>query len=117
MSRLIALCVVIATATAYADPASVKVKTALIETPSGDVREVDGGVWINNDGVVVINTTIDSMKKDLDAAITSLKSANQKLAECQPYIPGFPAWATVLISSVLSIASTVAAFFVVQAVK
>lgn len=111
------LAVMLFSSIAFAEPSSLKVKRALIESPSGNVVEVDGGIYLNDEGKVVVEKTINDLRAQVDAIVVELKSANDKIAECSGYVPGLPTWATILISSVLSIATTALGYFAISQVK
>lgn len=99
---------------AAADPISVKAKSGLIQKADDSLVEVGSGLFLNDEALNEVKTALDALKSQNAGLILSLESANKKIADCSPSVPGLPTWATILISTGLTVLSMVAGFFAVR---
>lgn len=112
MSKLIALFTLISF-TAFAQ-VSFPVKEGILVNDKDETVEVGKGRYLDQKALEEVWAGMDAMENQNLQLVQSLERANKKLLECTPSIPGFPTWATVLITAGLSILTSVAGFFAIR---
>lgn len=111
MRAITAVIAILAVSAAWANPVAIPVKEGLLLDKEGTTHEVGEGAYFNREALDQIISDFTSLTKNNAQLTMSLKLANDKIAQCDATVPGFPTWAGVLVSALLTVASGVVAFF------
>jgi hypothetical protein len=111
MRKIISLAVLLCSVVAFADPVAIPVKEGLLIDVDGKEFTVTEGGYFNKEALNLIIGEYNALVDSNDELRAGLELANAKIAECEAFVPDFPVWASVLISSVLTIATATAVFF------
>lgn len=113
MRKIIAIMLLVSVPS-LAEPTSYIVKAGTLLTDGDEIVEVDAGMFLNDEGAKAIRNTMGALIDQNELLIQKLTSANQKIADCKPYIPGLPTWAYVAITAGLTVLTAVASIFVAR---
>lgn len=111
MSKLIALLTLVSFS-AYAD--GYAVKSGILVNEDDVTVEVDGGWYMDQDGIEQVRSFVGAILQKNDELTKSLTAANKKIVECTSYVPGLPVWASVVISVALTGLTAVAGYFSIK---
>lgn len=99
---------------AFPEPYSVKVKAGTLLDPDGAIIEVEDGLYMNDEAAQYTFDTMVAMDDNIKLLTGALNEANDRLKKASAFVPGLPAWATVVISAALSALTIVAGVFVAR---
>lgn len=110
----VAAVLLLACASAWADPVSFKVKSGMLVNDKDETIQVDSGLYLNDDAVAQVKSTVAALAGQNADLIAKLEDANQKIMSSPALLPGLPTWATIAISATLSVLTAVASFFAIK---